>query len=82
VKHIALFLLTNTIAVSQTVTMALNSVSAAPGNIREGDLRLYLDKEGHVTYTFRSNDLDSNVPADPAAEAFVQAARADRDRLR
>jgi len=57
-------------------------VSAAPGNIREGDLRLYLDKEGHVTYTFRSNDLDSNVPADPAAEAFVQAARADRDRLR
>lgn len=57
-------------------------VSAAPGNIREGDLRLYLDKEGHVTYTFRSNDLDSMIPADPAAEAFVQAARADRERLR
>lgn len=57
-------------------------VSAAPGNIREGDLRLYLDKEGHVTYTFRSNDLDSMIPADPAAEAFVQAAHADRERLR
>ncbi|HXU34765.1 MAG TPA: hypothetical protein VN937_00095 [Blastocatellia bacterium] len=57
-------------------------VSAAPGNIREGDLRLYLDKEGHVTYTFRSNDLDSQIPADPAAEAFVQAAHADRERVR
>jgi 2',3'-cyclic-nucleotide 2'-phosphodiesterase (5'-nucleotidase family) len=57
-------------------------VGAAPGNIHEGDLRLYLDKEGHVTYTFRSNDLDSMIPADAAAEAFVQAAHADRERLR
>lgn len=57
-------------------------VSAAPGNIREGDLRLYLDKEGHITYTFRSNDLDSQIPADAAAEAFVQAAHADRERVR
>ncbi len=57
-------------------------VSAAPGNIREGDLRLYLDKEGHITYTFRSNDLDSQIPADPAAEAFVQAAHTDRERVR
>jgi len=57
-------------------------VSAAPGNIHEGDLRLYLDSEGHITYKFRSNDLDSMVPPDPAAEAFVRAAHADRDRVR
>ena len=57
-------------------------VSAAPGNIQEGDLRLYLDGEGHVTYKFRSNDLDQMIPADPAAEAFAKAAHADRERLR
>ena len=57
-------------------------VSAAPGNIHEGDLRLYIDSEGHITYKFRSNDLDTMIPADPAAEAFVQAAHADREKLR
>jgi 2',3'-cyclic-nucleotide 2'-phosphodiesterase (5'-nucleotidase family) len=57
-------------------------VSAAPGNIQEGDLRLYIDAEGHITYKFRANDLDNMIPADPAAEAFVKAARVDRERLR
>lgn len=57
-------------------------VGAAPGNIHEGDLRLYIDSEGHITYKFRSNDLDSVIPADAAAEAFVQAAHADREKLR
>lgn len=57
-------------------------VSAAPGNIREGDLRVYLDKDGHVTFKALSTDLDDKVPSDPAAAAFVEAARADRERLR
>jgi 2',3'-cyclic-nucleotide 2'-phosphodiesterase (5'-nucleotidase family) len=57
-------------------------VSATPGNIRQGDLRLYLDNEGRVTYKFRSTDLDSAVPSDPAALAFVERAREDRNRLK
>ncbi|MEK6410470.1 MAG: hypothetical protein AABN34_26400 [Acidobacteriota bacterium] len=57
-------------------------VSAAPGNIQEGDLRFYFDKEGHVSFKFRATDLDSLVPSDPAAAAFVLAARADRERIR
>jgi 2',3'-cyclic-nucleotide 2'-phosphodiesterase (5'-nucleotidase family) len=57
-------------------------VSAAPGNIREGDLRVYLNKDGRVDFKFISTDLDAQVPSDPAAQAFVEAARAERDRLR
>jgi 2',3'-cyclic-nucleotide 2'-phosphodiesterase (5'-nucleotidase family) len=57
-------------------------VSAAPGNIREGDLRVYLNKDGRVDFKFLSTDLDAQVPSDPAAQAFVEAARAERDRLR
>ena len=56
-------------------------VSAAPGNIREGDLRLYFEKDGQISYKFRSNDLDVLVPVDPAAEAFAEAARKERDRI-
>ena len=56
--------------------------TAAPGNIQEGDLRLYLDKNGHVTFKFRVTDLDALVPSDPAAAAFVSAARSDRERAR
>lgn len=55
-------------------------VSAAPGNTQEGDLRLYIDKEGRVTYKFRATDLDSFVPSDAAAAAFVERARAERAR--
>lgn len=57
-------------------------VSAAPGNVQEGDLRVYLDKEGKVSFKFRSPDLDALVPSDPAAAAFVQAARLERERPR
>jgi 2',3'-cyclic-nucleotide 2'-phosphodiesterase (5'-nucleotidase family) len=57
-------------------------VSAAPGNMQEGDLRLYLDKEGRVSYKFRATDLDSLVPSDPAAAAFVEAAGVERQRFR
>jgi 2',3'-cyclic-nucleotide 2'-phosphodiesterase (5'-nucleotidase family) len=56
-------------------------VSAAPGNIREGDLRLYFAKDGQISYKFRSNDLDVLVPVDPAAEAFAEAARKERDSI-
>lgn len=55
-------------------------VSAAPGNIQQGDLRLYLDAEGRVSFKWRSTDLDSLVPIDAAAEAFAQAARQERER--
>jgi 2',3'-cyclic-nucleotide 2'-phosphodiesterase (5'-nucleotidase family) len=56
-------------------------VSAAPGNTQESDLRLYIDKDGQITYKFRANDLDALVPVDPAAAAFADAARAERDRI-
>ena len=55
-------------------------VSAAPGNIQQGDLRLYLDKDWRVTFKWRSTDLDALVPIDAAAEAFAQAARQERER--
>jgi 2',3'-cyclic-nucleotide 2'-phosphodiesterase (5'-nucleotidase family) len=54
-------------------------VAAAPGNIREGDLRLYFEKDGQISYKFRSNDLDVLVPVDPEAAAFADAARRERD---
>ncbi|HSB08624.1 MAG TPA: hypothetical protein VLM38_03885 [Blastocatellia bacterium] len=57
-------------------------VSAAPGNIREGDLRLYIDNDGQISFKFRATDLDALVPSDPDAAAFVETARAERDRLK
>ena len=56
-------------------------VSAAPGNIQQGDLRFYFDKEGQISYKFRATDLDALVPVDPAAAAFAEAARAERNSL-
>jgi 2',3'-cyclic-nucleotide 2'-phosphodiesterase (5'-nucleotidase family) len=56
-------------------------VSTAPGNTQESDLRLYIDKEGQITYKFRAIDLDVLVPVDPAAAAFADAARAERERI-
>ncbi|MEN3335728.1 MAG: hypothetical protein V7641_5093 [Blastocatellia bacterium] len=57
-------------------------VPASPGNIQQGDLRLYLDKDGRASFKYIATDLDAVVPADPAAEAFVQAARIERERAR
>jgi 2',3'-cyclic-nucleotide 2'-phosphodiesterase (5'-nucleotidase family) len=57
-------------------------VPASPGNIQQGDLRLYLDKDGHASFKYIATDLDAAVPTDPAAEAFVQAARLERERAR
>jgi 2',3'-cyclic-nucleotide 2'-phosphodiesterase (5'-nucleotidase family) len=56
-------------------------VSAAPGNVQEGDLRLYFEKDGQISYKFRSTDLDVLVPVDPAAAAFAEAARAERNSI-
>ena len=56
-------------------------VSAAPGNVQESDLRLYFDKDGQISYKFRATDLDVLVPVDPAAAAFAEAARAERNSL-
>jgi 2',3'-cyclic-nucleotide 2'-phosphodiesterase (5'-nucleotidase family) len=57
-------------------------VPASPGNIQQGDLRLYLDKDGRASFKYIATDLDAAVPTDPAAEAFVQAARQERERAR
>ena len=56
-------------------------VSAAPGNTQESDLRVYIDKDGQISYKFRATDLDVLVPVDPAAAAFAEAARAERNRI-
>ena len=56
-------------------------VTAAPGNIQQSDLRLYFDKEGQISYKFKATDLDALVPVDPAAAAFADAARTERNRL-
>ncbi|HKP10724.1 MAG TPA: hypothetical protein VJZ91_01390 [Blastocatellia bacterium] len=55
-------------------------VPAAPGNIRQGDLRVYLDKDGRASFKYVFTDLDAVVPSDSEANAFVQAARLERER--
>jgi 2',3'-cyclic-nucleotide 2'-phosphodiesterase (5'-nucleotidase family) len=57
-------------------------IPASPGNVKEGDLRIYLDKSGRATFKYRLTDLDAVVPSDPAALAFTATARSERDRLR
>lgn len=57
-------------------------VSAAPGNTQEGDLRFYIGADGRISFKFRSPELDAAVPSDPAANAFVEAARSERARAR
>ena len=57
-------------------------VPASPGNIRQGDLRVYLDKNGRASFKYVFTDLDASVPSDSEATAFVQAARLERERAR
>ena len=57
-------------------------VPTTPGNIQAGDLRVYVDKDGRVSFKYIATDLDGVVPSDPAANAFVQAARLERERAR
>jgi 2',3'-cyclic-nucleotide 2'-phosphodiesterase (5'-nucleotidase family) len=56
-------------------------VMAAPGYVQQSDLRLYISNEGKISYRFRATDLDAAVPSDPAAQAFTEAARRDREKL-
>ncbi|HMG35955.1 MAG TPA: hypothetical protein VKM94_18615 [Blastocatellia bacterium] len=55
-------------------------VPVAPGNLRMGELRIYLDKQGKASFKFRATDLDQVVPSDPAAVEFVDSARRERAR--
>jgi 2',3'-cyclic-nucleotide 2'-phosphodiesterase (5'-nucleotidase family) len=57
-------------------------VCAAPGNTQQGDLRIYLSGEGGISFKFTSSDLDELVPADPAAAAYAEAARIEREQFR
>ncbi|MBI3653912.1 MAG: hypothetical protein HY231_23015 [Acidobacteria bacterium] len=50
-------------------------ICAAPGNTREGDLRLLVSPEGQFRFKFLSTDLDALVPTDRAALAFAEEAR-------
>jgi 2',3'-cyclic-nucleotide 2'-phosphodiesterase (5'-nucleotidase family) len=55
-------------------------ICAASGNTQQGDLRVYIDEQGHKSYKFLSLNLDSTVPADPAAAAYVDSARLEREK--
>ena len=57
-------------------------VSASPGNVQQGDLRVYLGKDGRATFKYISTDLDNVVPADPKANAYVEAANRERENAR
>ena len=46
-------------------------ICAAPGNTQQGDLRVYIDGQGRKSYKFLSLNLDSGIPADPEAAAYV-----------
>lgn len=53
-------------------------VCAAPGNTQQGDLRIYIDEQGRKSYKFMSMNLDSGVPADPEATAYVETSLRER----
>jgi 2',3'-cyclic-nucleotide 2'-phosphodiesterase (5'-nucleotidase family) len=57
-------------------------VSAAPGNIQQGDLRVYIEKDGRFRFKVLSTDLDELVPSNPAALEFSDNARRDQERLK
>ncbi|HEY7913174.1 MAG TPA: hypothetical protein VIG62_14780 [Blastocatellia bacterium] len=57
-------------------------LSAAPGNIEQGDLRIYIGKAGQISFKFRSTELDDYIPSDPAAAAFADTAMRERERIR
>ncbi|MEK6302134.1 MAG: hypothetical protein AABO41_15600 [Acidobacteriota bacterium] len=57
-------------------------VSAAPGNIQQGDLRVYIDKDRKFRFKVLSTDLDEVVPSNPAAKEFSDKASRELDRLK
>jgi 2',3'-cyclic-nucleotide 2'-phosphodiesterase (5'-nucleotidase family) len=57
-------------------------VSAAPGNTQQGDLRVYIEKDGRFRFKVMSTDLDEVVPSNPAALEFTDKARRDMERMK
>lgn len=57
-------------------------VCAAPSNTQQGDLRVYLDKQRRFSFKFLSTDLDSTVPSDPEALAYIDSVREELNRMR
>lgn len=57
-------------------------VSAAPGNIQQSDLRVYVEKDGKFRFKVMSTDLDDLVPSNPAAQEFTDKARRELDRVK
>lgn len=57
-------------------------VSAAPGNMQQGDLRVYIEKDGKFRFRSLSTDLDDVVPSNPAAVEFTNKARRALDILK
>jgi 2',3'-cyclic-nucleotide 2'-phosphodiesterase (5'-nucleotidase family) len=57
-------------------------VSAAPGNIQQGDIRVYIEKDGKFRFKVLSTDLDEVVPSDPAAQEFSDKVRRELDLLK
>ena len=56
--------------------------SVMPGDSQQGDIRIYLDRAGRASFKFRAVDLDSAIPADSAATAFVNTALRERENFR
>jgi 2',3'-cyclic-nucleotide 2'-phosphodiesterase (5'-nucleotidase family) len=57
-------------------------VTAAPGNIQQGDIRVYIEKNGKFRFKALSTDLDEVVPSNPAAVEFTDKARRALDILK
>jgi len=57
-------------------------VSAAPGNIQQGDLRVYIEKDGRFRFKVLSTDLDQLVPSNPAAQEFSDKASRNLEMLK
>ncbi|HKY03985.1 MAG TPA: hypothetical protein VJQ56_03800 [Blastocatellia bacterium] len=53
-------------------------VSTEPANAQQGDLRVYIDRAGKLSFKFRSTDLDIGAPVNTEADEFVQGASDDK----
>ena len=50
-------------------------VFAAPGNMEEGEVRIYRTPAGKFSWKYQAYELDESVPSDPEALAFATEAR-------
>lgn len=57
-------------------------VSAAPGNLQQGDIRVYIENGGRFRFKVLSTDLDDVVPSNPDAVEFANKARRELEILR